>query len=126
MTDSKKHVSQPISEEEVLRHSLRDAAAAGDDDQMLEAIVQLLEWEGCRGPVSAWLNRLPEELRSDTVMLLATTIRLNAAGIAAAEDLEAEMRWMYFITALCSPDERVLTALGRGRVNPLAANDMGR
>ena len=113
MRNSEEDFVGPISKEEV-QISLADAAASGDDDQMFEAIVQLFQLRECQEPIKTWLNRLPDALHGDVLMLLATTIKLNAAEVAAAEDLEAEMRIMHFITALCSPDPRVLGALKRG------------
>lgn len=109
------------SEEEVLQAALHDAAISGDDAQMLGVIEALFEWDGCRNSVAAWLSRLPEASRGDTVVLLAKTIKLNALGLAEAEHLEAELRWMYFITAYCSQDRRVMAALSRGGGNQLAA-----
>lgn len=110
-TISHQSATRTLTEAELIQAELLAAHVMDDDDMMTHAIVGLLEWAPCKRVVQPWLRRLPHVMQEDTALLLATVIRHNAYGLSQAHNLEAEMRWMYFITAVNSPEPSVIKAL---------------
>lgn len=101
-----------LTDEALIKNALYRAAMSGKDDDMRDVILDLLEWPPCQKAVRAWFSGIEENLHGDTAMLLATVISRNAIGLAETDDLEAELREMYFIVAVHSPHPQVATALG--------------
>jgi len=105
----------PANSEQAFKDELHQAIQAGNDERVSGLILAIIGSDLGRSVIKPWFQRLPGELHGETALFLAKVMRRHATTIAVSTlTLETDLRWMCFITAVCSQDWRVMMALRRG------------